>query len=103
MPFVVGSRFPPRTRNCLRIVLRYTRAIWMLAIYLYDWALACNFETYRYFPLPTFMPFIFPVHIQSPLSLGLGHRLMKSTITTIASSSTYKSFDFFLPFSIPSL
>jgi len=91
MPFVVGSRFPPRARNCLRIVHRYTRASWMLAIYLYDLALACNFETYRYFPLLTLMPFIFPVHIQSPLYLGLGHGLKKSSITTIASSPPHTS------------
>jgi len=47
-------------RNCTRIALLYTRAtwIWLDMISLGNRALACNFETYRYFLPSAHMPFI---------------------------------------------
>lgn len=47
-------------RNCTRIALLYTRATWMWLdmISLGNWALACNFETYRYFLPSAHMPFL---------------------------------------------
>jgi len=68
--------------------IRCTRATWMrlVMISLGHRALACNFDIYRYsLPLLTCRSFS-AVHIQFLLHFGLGHRLMKSTITTSASS-----------------
>jgi len=47
-------------RNCTRITLLYTRAalMWLDMISLGNWALACNFETYRYFLPSAHMPFL---------------------------------------------
>lgn len=71
LPSVAGSAPPPRARNRPRIAFCYTRATWMPAMdFLCDWALACNFETYRYFPTPyPHSCHSFPnVHIQFPPS-----------------------------------
>lgn len=88
------SNVLPLSRNCARISFRYTRATWMLLVMicLGDSALACNLKliviAHHLLTCRSFSA----VHIQSFfVQLGLGHRLMKSIITTSASSPIYNS------------
>lgn len=80
--------------GCARIAFRYTRATWMQLAMIRpgDWALACNLKLivipYHLLACRSFSH----VHIQFLPHLGLGHRLMKSTITThLLHSTLYKS------------
>ena len=77
--------FSSLAQNCTRIPLRQTHAnwMWLVTIFLVEWALACNFETYRYSIPSAHMPFLI-LYIYNFFTLASD--IMKSTITTSASS-----------------